>query len=124
MQPLADLLVPLLRRSGVQVVLSGHEHNFQHHHRDGVDYLITGASGKLREDPPDRLVEAGNRSWGAEGHFLIVDVEPRRLVVHPVTDVGEDGRFAYLRRQTPDGHAVSGQIVIERRGEHGYPRDR
>jgi tartrate-resistant acid phosphatase type 5 len=117
MQPLKELLVPLLHRSGVQLVLSGHEHNFQHHHRDGIDYLITGASGKLREERPDLLVETGNRSWAAEGHLLIVDVEPHRLVVHPVTDVGEDGRFAYLRRQSPDGRDVSGPIVIERRGD-------
>jgi tartrate-resistant acid phosphatase type 5 len=117
LQPLADLLVPLLHRSGVQLVLSGHEHNFQHQHRDGVDYLITGASGKLREDRPDRLLETGNRSWAAEGHFLVVDVDPHRIVVHPVTDVDEDGRFVYLRRQSPDGRDVSGPIVIERHGD-------
>lgn len=114
-QPLADVLSPLIRRAGVQLVLSGHEHNFQHHRRNGIDFLITGASGKLRTDRPDRLAAAGTVSWVAEGHFLIVDVEADRLVVHPVTDVGEDGRLIHLRREAPDGTPVEGPIVVDRR---------
>ena len=34
---LSEMLVPLYQRSGVKVVLSGHEHNFQHSHVDGID---------------------------------------------------------------------------------------
>jgi tartrate-resistant acid phosphatase type 5 len=115
LDPLIEVLMPLVQRSGVQLVVSGHEHNFQHHHRDGVDFLVTGASGKLREERPDRLEAVGNRSWAAEGHLLIVDVEAEQLTVHPVTDVAEDGRFSYLRRETPDGSTVAGPIIIERR---------
>jgi tartrate-resistant acid phosphatase type 5 len=115
LEPLAAVLVPLLERSGAQLVLSGHEHNFQHQHRDGIDYVVTGAAGKLREGRPDRLEEVGNRSWAAEGHFLIVDVEADRIVVHPVTDVSEEGDLTYLRRTSPDGTAVEGPIVVDRR---------
>jgi tartrate-resistant acid phosphatase type 5 len=115
LEPLCEVLLPLVERSGVQLVLSGHEHNFQHHHRDGVDYVITGAAGKLREERPDRLEEVGNRSWAAEGHFLIVDVDPDRIVVHPVTDVTEDGHFTYLRRTAPDGTPTEEPIVVDHR---------
>jgi len=41
-------LIPLFERSGVKVMFSGHEHNFQHSHADGIDYFVTGAAGKLR----------------------------------------------------------------------------
>ena len=46
-------LIPLFERSGVKVMFSGHEHNFQHSHVDGIDYFVTGAAGKLRRTPPD-----------------------------------------------------------------------
>ena len=114
-RPLAQLLTPLLQRSGVRLVLSGHEHNFQHNHRDGIEYIISGAAGKLREERPGRLEEVGNRSWAAEGHFLIVDVDVERIVLHAVTDVDESGHFTYLRRTTAEGRTTNGPIVIERR---------
>lgn len=107
--------MPLVQRSGVRLVLSGHEHNFQHHYRDGVHFVVSGASGKLRAERPDRLDEVGNRSWAAQGHFLIVDVATERLTLHALTDVADDGSFTYLQRETPDGHSVAGPLVIERR---------
>lgn len=122
-EQLIEVLMPLVHRSGVQLVVSGHEHNFQHHHRDGVDFLVTGASGKLREGRPDRLEAVGNRSWAAEGHFLIVDVEEHQLTVHPLTNVDDTGRFTYLRREAPDGAPVEGPIVIERRWRTSRPEN-
>ena len=41
-------LIPLFERSGVKVVFSGHEHNFQHSRTDGIDYFVSGAAGKVR----------------------------------------------------------------------------
>jgi hypothetical protein len=117
LEPLVDALVPLLERAGVQLVVSGHEHNFQHHRRDGTDYLVTGAAGKLRPEPPDRCEEAGTVSWAADGHLLLVDVDTDRIVVHPVTDVTEDGALVYLRRTAPDGAPVDGPITIEHRAD-------
>ena len=111
---LAEVLTPLLRRAGVRVMLSGHEHNFQHNRRDGVEYVVTGAAGKLREERPGRLGAVGNRSWAAEGHLLVVDVDAERIVLHPVTDVAAAGRFTYLRRAAPDGRREAGPIVIEK----------
>lgn len=48
-------LVPRYRESGVQLVLSGHEHNFQHAEREGIHYVVSGAGGKLRHGEPDGL---------------------------------------------------------------------
>ncbi|MBW3671467.1 MAG: DUF3471 domain-containing protein, partial [Acidobacteria bacterium] len=72
-------LVPLFREAGVRLVLSGHEHNFQHAVVDGIDYVISGAAGKLRPEPPTGFDVAGTRSWASAGHFLLVDVDDRIL---------------------------------------------
>ena len=95
-------------------MLSGHEHNFQHARVDGIDYLVCGASGKLREEQPHGFDEAGTVSWAAAGHLLIVDVDGDTVTIHPVTDVDDQGRFTYLQAQGPDGRPVEMPIVVER----------
>lgn len=112
---LVDALVPLLRAGGVQAMFSGHEHNFQHNHVDGVDYLVTGSAGKLRQGRPNRFEQAGTRSWAAEGHFLIVDVDSQAMTIHPVTDVDPDGQLHYLDARTPAGERAPLPIVVPRR---------
>jgi tartrate-resistant acid phosphatase type 5 len=113
LQPLIDRLVPLLHRSRTPCVISGHEHNFQHNLLDGVHGIVSGAAGKLDRERPERFDAAGTRSWAAEGHLLIVDVDGERLTVHPVTDVDGDGAFTYLERSTPAGEQVTGPVEVE-----------
>ena len=38
-------LVPLFEKYKVQAVFNGHDHNYQHHLRDGVHYIVTGGGG-------------------------------------------------------------------------------
>ena len=111
---LLEHVVPLLRRADVRLMLSGHEHNFQHAQVDGIDYLVCGASGKLREEPPTGFDEAGTVRWAAEGHLLIVDVDEDAITIHPVTDVDDEGRLTYLQAQHPDGSPAKMPIVVER----------
>ncbi|MGI8575560.1 MAG: metallophosphoesterase [Egibacteraceae bacterium] len=113
---LVDVVVPLLAQGGVPVMFCGHEHNFQHNHVRGIDYVVTGAAGKVREERPDRFDEAGTQSWAAEGHFLIVDVDDQQMTIHPVTDVDTDGTFTYLRRTTPDDQETTAPITVRRAG--------
>ena len=49
MRPVIDLF----ERSGVRVSFSGHEHNFQHSHWNGIDYFVSGAGAKIRRRIPD-----------------------------------------------------------------------
>ena len=111
---LVEQVVPLLEQAGVRAMFSGHEHNFQHSRVRGVDYVLTGAAGKLREGRPDGFDEAGTLAWAAEGHLLVVDVEGDRMTIHPVTEVDETGRFTYLPLQDPDGQPVDTPIVLTR----------
>jgi hypothetical protein len=101
-------LVPLYRRSGVRLVLSGHEHNFQHSRADGIDYFVTGAGGKLRSGRPDGFAQAFSVGWAAAGHFLLVRVEGTRATVVPL---GEDGQP--LRVSGPGGEPVSATTLLE-----------
>ena len=115
LQPMVETLVPLYERAGVQLVLSGHEHNFQYSEHAGVRYLVTGAGGKLRSEPPTGFTEAHTVGWAAETHFLLVDVGEDEAVVHPVVDVDEDGSLRYLRINAPDGDGtVPTPIVVPR----------
>ena len=112
MQEQIDRVVPLYRRAGVRLVLSGHEHNFQHGRVDGIDYLVAGAAAKLQDGSPCNWEEAGTVSWAREPHCLLVEVDAGQVVVTPYgpTQPGEEPRPIGL--QAPDGHPVDGPIVV------------
>ena len=72
-------LLPLFERSNVQVMFTGHEHNFQHSRIAGFDHFVTGAAGKARRSPPDGFAEAHTVSWATDCHFLLARIEGRRM---------------------------------------------
>ena len=40
-----ELILPVIRKAGVQLVLNGHDHGYQHMKKDGIDYIVTGGGG-------------------------------------------------------------------------------
>jgi len=44
-QGVAARLMPLLKKYNVQAVFSGHDHNFQHHRSEGIEFIVTGGGG-------------------------------------------------------------------------------
>lgn len=106
-------LIPLFERAGVRAMFSGHEHNFQHAHADGIDYFVTGAAGKFRGGTPDRFVEARTQSWSAQCHFLLAQIAGERMTVRAIGESAGDATLVDIPRWTPGGEAVSGAIVIE-----------
>ena len=111
-QGMIDRLVPLFQEAGVSLVLSGHEHNFQHSIVDGIDYVISGAAGKLQTDPPTDFQAAGTRAWASAGHFLIVEADEERIRVHPVGEVGADGALEAIELRDPAGGVVETPLVV------------
>jgi tartrate-resistant acid phosphatase type 5 len=109
---MVERLVPLFREAGLRLVLSGHEHNFQHSEVDGVHYVISGAGGNLRPEPPTDFEGAGTRAWSSEGHFLIVEADEERLLLHAVGDVEADGSLQPIGLRDPEGEAVETPIVV------------
>jgi hypothetical protein len=100
--------VPLYRRSGVRLVLSGHEHNFQHSLKDGIHYFVTGGAGKLRSGLPKGFQSAGTVGWAPAAHFLLVRFQGRRATITPI---GENGQP--LAVVSPTGAPVPATTVIE-----------
>ena len=96
----------------MSLMLSGHEHNFQYSIVDGIHYVISGAAGKLRPEPPTDFETAGTRAWAAAGHFLIVEADEERIRVHPVGDVGEDGSLEAIELRDPEGGVVETPLVV------------
>ncbi|HET9532582.1 MAG TPA: metallophosphoesterase [Blastocatellia bacterium] len=109
-----ELVVPLLIRSGVRTVFSGHEHNFQHSRSEGIDYFITGAGGKVRAARPSKFSEAHTISWAGAGNFLIVDVADGQMVVTPLGELSSTGDLEELARITLTGERVQTPIIISR----------
>ncbi len=110
---LLERLLPLARRAGVRMVLSGHEHNFQHSVLDGVHFFVTGAAGKVRPDRPQHFAEARTQGWAGEAHFLLVDVGPDEARVTPVGGCEEGGAPGPIDVRTATGERVGMPIVVE-----------
>ena len=108
-------LVPRYRDAGVQVVLAGHEHNFQHAVADDVHHLVCGAGGKLHEGRPERTAEARTRSWAATPHLLLVEVERDSMSLLPVGDLDDDGRPVPIQIQVVEGQSDELPIVVPHR---------
>ena len=109
-----DRLVPLYRDSKVRLTLHGHEHNLQHGRVDGIDYVISGAGGKLEPEPPCDLEAAGTRSWAAEPHCLLVEVTRDKVTITPYAGMGDgDAEPQVVERRAADGTPVTGPIVID-----------
>ncbi|MGD9752517.1 MAG: metallophosphoesterase [Acidimicrobiia bacterium] len=84
-------MIPHYRRAGVQVVLAGHEHNFQHALDDGLHVMVCGAGGKLTRGEPPRTRAAHTRSWADVPHVLLGEVTDQQLQLRPVGALDEHG---------------------------------
>jgi tartrate-resistant acid phosphatase type 5 len=107
-------LVSLFEGGGVRACFSGHEHNFQHSHVNGIDYFVSGAGSKVRRTRPNRMEKAGTQTWSGECHFLLVTIDGPTMTVRAIGE-GPDGTAADIPRLTPGGEVVVGPITLESR---------
>jgi hypothetical protein len=78
--------VPMFERYGVQLVLSGHEHDYQRSYPiNGVTYIISGAGGRTRGTGEDTFTAA---SWSVL-HFTDVNVYRDHLLVRAIDQDGQ-----------------------------------
>jgi hypothetical protein len=89
-------------------VLSGHEHNFQHAVVNGIHYVVSGAAGKLRPEPPSGFADAGTRTWAASGHLLLARADEERIVVLPVAE----DTFEPIEVRDPDGRPAAAIVEL------------
>ncbi len=83
-----DVIAPLAVEHGVQLVLSGHDHDYQRSVPiDGVTYVVSGAGSGTRRTGEEWFTEVAY----SFAHFLDIGVFDDRLVLRAV---GLDGRVA------------------------------
>ena len=96
-------------------MFSGHEHNFQHSHVDGIDYFVSGAAGRVRRRAPHGFIDAHTCSWSAECHFLLVQITGREMIVRAVGEpLTGSGEGSDVTRRDPDGQVVTTPIIVHR----------
>ncbi|MBA3539706.1 MAG: metallophosphoesterase [Deltaproteobacteria bacterium] len=84
--PLRTLLAPILEKHGVQLVLAGHDHDYERMvPQQGVAYVVTGGGGRGTRD-------VGSSSFTAFSdeviHFVYVEVGLDELVLHAIDATG------------------------------------
>lgn len=85
--PVRERWVPLFEQFGVDLVLNGHNHGYEHSVVNGVDYVVTGGGGaQLYPCASDPVYL---QTCVSINHFLLLEVEGENV---SVTAVGTDGR--------------------------------
>lgn len=77
----------LARRYGVELVIAGHDHNYERTNPiEGVTYIVSGSAGAPIRPVKPQWFTAEART---EPHYVLVDVEQGRLVVRAVNLRGD-----------------------------------
>jgi hypothetical protein len=79
----------LFEKSGVRVVLSGHEHNFQFSKRDetgGILYVVSGSGGELHAGKVRKTMAREHiAGWAPVHEFLSIEVDGPEMRITPVS---------------------------------------
>jgi 3',5'-cyclic AMP phosphodiesterase CpdA len=85
-QAVRDAFVPLFERYGVQVVFSGHEHDYQRTDPiNGVVYIVTGAAARTR---PTGIDDYTAVAWSTH-HYVDLNIYPDHLLIRAIDQDGE-----------------------------------
>lgn len=77
---------PLLEAHGVDLVLAGHEHDYQRiQPMNGTTYIVSGGGAKLR---PAATAEFTEVAWSTH-HFLDISIFPDQMTVSAINHNGE-----------------------------------
>jgi predicted phosphodiesterase len=98
---LRGVLEPLLVRSDVDVVLSGHEHFYERvYPQHGISYFISGGAGALRKDDirPSPLTAAG---FDDDCHFMLMEVSGDSLYFQAISRTGTTVDAGVITREAP-----------------------
>jgi len=91
--------VPLFVRYHVTLVLTGHNHDYEHLTVGGIDYVVTGGGGQTSY--PCLRVEPGAIRCVSAYHFLIVSVSSSAVAVRAVRASG--GELDEFEIKVPPG---------------------
>ena len=103
-------VIALFEDGGVRACFSGHEHNFQHSHWNGIDYFVSGAGSKIRSGAPGRTDDAHTVSWAPTCHFLLVTIDGDAMTVRAIGE-SPDG-LADIERFDVESQRIRGPIRV------------
>lgn len=86
-EKLRRLLAPVVEKRGVQLVLAGHDHDYERMKpQNGVAYVVTGGGGKGTK----AVGESGFTAFSVDViHFVQIVVEGDQLVLHAIDGTGK-----------------------------------
>ena len=76
-QEVRQALTPLFEQYGVDVVFTGHNHNYERNEVNGVTYIVTGGGGaplSVMEDP-----ELTRAAFAVTFHFVLLEIDGNHL---------------------------------------------
>ena len=77
--------LPLWKKWQVDLVISGHQHNYQRGFKDGIHFVVSGGGGsKLDTDRVENLHMY--KVTALQHHFLLVDIGAESVDVTALTD--------------------------------------
>jgi hypothetical protein len=86
-QAMRGVVEDLVRRYGVELVLAGHDHNYERSKpQRGTYYVVSGAAGAPIRPVSPRPFSAVVRT---EAHYVLFDVEPQRITLRAVNLNGD-----------------------------------
>ncbi|MCX7681143.1 MAG: metallophosphoesterase family protein [Anaerolineae bacterium] len=80
-------LTPLFERYGVDIVFSGHKHNYERNEVGDITYLVTGGGGAPLYPMHQR--EPTQVAFAMAYHFVLIELEGTRLRATAISDSGE-----------------------------------
>lgn len=83
--------LPLFRRYGVRLVLTGHDHNYQRFADRGTMYIVAGGGGARTDELRECLADSPTQLAKAERHsFLSLRIASDRIEGVALTPAGDD----------------------------------
>jgi hypothetical protein len=73
--------VPLFQTYGVDLVISGHTHDYERGLMGGRTYMISGGGGSPLENPDDWACDWGFTTVTAQWHFVLLEITPDQITV-------------------------------------------
>lgn len=86
---LRSRIEPLLKRYGVQVVFSGHDHVYERlKPQDGIQYFVSGGAGKVRQGDLDHKSDISAVGYDDDNHFMIIELDEKEIAFKAISKNG------------------------------------
>jgi hypothetical protein len=81
---------PIFIDHGVQVVFSGHDHNYERTKpQNGIQYFVTGAGGKTRRGMVDKKSPIRAASFDEDNSFMVIELDETEMSFKAISEKGE-----------------------------------